>query len=220
MFKVDKHKVAIVMPAFNEEFTIYDEVKSVKEYGKVIVVNDGSIDHTEKKAREAGAIVINHKSNKGYDRALNSGFMKANELGCKIIITFDADGQHDANMIKKIIMLIDNGYDVVIGVRNKFQRVSEYIFSWVSKFKWGIKDPLCGLKGYSVEVYKRFGYFSSYDSIGTELCISSYKLGFKIYQIPVKIYDRSDASRLGNRLYSNIKILWALFNVRNIKKKI
>lgn len=213
-------RVAIVIPAFNEEFTIFNQVKSARKYGEVIVVNDGSTDQTENKALKAGAMVVNHHRNKGYDKSLNSGFFKANELGCKIIITFDADGQHEAKMIKKFIMLIQDGHDVVIGVRDKFQRVSEYIFSWVSKLKWGIKDPLCGLKAYNVEVYKRFGYFSSYDSIGTELCISSYKSGFKIFQTPIRIYKRGDNSRIGNNVYANIKILWALFNVRNIKTKI
>ena len=58
---MDKHQVAIVIPAFNEEDTIYNEVQSVKEDGVVIVVNDASVDDTEKKARKAGAIVINHK---------------------------------------------------------------------------------------------------------------------------------------------------------------
>ena len=215
---MDKHKVAIVIPAFNEEATIYNEVQSVKENGVVIVVNDASTDCTEKKALRAGAIVINHKNNKGYDGALNSGFFKANELGCEIIITFDADGQHDSSLIKKFIMLINDGSDVVIGVRSNFQRVSEHIFSWVSKFKWGIDDPLCGMKGYTSNVYKKLGHFSSYDSIGTELAIFSYNSGFKIAQIPLKVHDRIDGSRFGGRVSANVKILRAILNTRNIKK--
>ena len=217
---MDKHKVAIVIPAFNEQDTIYGEVQSVKDNGIVIVVNDASIDDTEKRALKAGAIVVNHKVNKGYDGALNSGFIKANELDCDIIITFDADGQHDPYVIKKFIMLLNSGYDVVIGIRSNFQRLSEYIFSWVSKFKWGINDPLCGMKGYSAKVYKKLGHFSSYESIGTELCIFSQKFGFKIVQIPVQVQDRIDNSRMGGRLAANIKILSALFHSRNIKKYI
>ncbi len=214
---MDEHKVAIVIPAFNEQDTIYKEVQSVKENGIVIVVNDASIDDTEKRAIKAGAIVVSHKINKGYDGALNSGFMKANELDCDIIITFDADGQHDPHAIKKFIMLINSGYDVVIGIRSNFQRISEHIFSWVSKFIWGIHDPLCGMKGYSRKVYEKLGHFSSYESIGTELCIFSQKFGFKIVQIPVQVQDRTDNSRMGGRLTANLQILCALFNSRHIK---
>lgn len=217
---MEKSKIAIVIPAFNEEDTIHNEIESVKEDGIVIVVNDASVDETEKKALKAGAIVVNHDTNKGYDGALNSGFLKAIELECEIIITFDADGQHDSNVIKKFITLINNDYDVVIGIRSNFQRTSEHIFSWVSKFKWGIKDPLCGMKAYNAKVYKKLGHFSSYESIGTELCIFSQKLGFKIAQIPVKVHDRVDKSRMGGRLFVNIKILYALFNTRNINKYI
>tara|TARA_B100001093_G_scaffold517445_1_gene599003 strand:+ start:882 stop:1532 length:651 start_codon:yes stop_codon:yes gene_type:complete len=215
---MEKHQVAIVIPAFNEDSTIYNQVQSVREYGIVIVVNDASTDQTEVQAQNAGAIIINHKMNKGYDSAINSGFLKASELGCEIIITFDADGQHDPSTVKKFITLINSGYDVVIGVRSKFQRPSEHIFSWVSKLKWGIKDPLCGIKGYSIKVYKKLGHFSSYESVGTELSIFSYKLGFKIVQIPIKVNHRSDKPRFGSKVSANIKILSALFNSRNIKK--
>ena len=213
---MEKYKVAIIIPAFNEELTISNQIKSAKKYGLVIVVNDGSTDKTYDKAIKAGAIVINHKINKGYDKALSSGFAKANKIGCKIIITFDGDGQHDPKAIKKFINLINKGYDVVIGVRKNYQRVSEYIFSLVTNFIWGIKDPLCGMKGYNIRVYKKVGYFSSYDSIGTELCIKSCKLGFKIFQTPVKTYNRYGASRFGNKIGANVKIIKALYNVINI----
>lgn len=217
---MDKHKVAIVIPAFNEQETIYNVVKSVKENGIVIVVNDASKDDTGKIASKAGAVIVHHDKNKGYDEALNSGFLKASELGCEIVITFDADGQHDPHIIKEFIMLINNDCDIVIGIRNKFQRASEHIFSWVSKYKWGIHDPLCGMKGYSTKVYKQLGHFSSYSSIGTELCIFSQKYGFKIVQVPIKVHDRIDKSRMGSRLSANIKILTALFKSRNINKYI
>ena len=60
---MEKHQVAIVIPAFNEDSTIYNQVQSAKEYGIVIVVNDASTDQTEVKAQNAGAIIINHKIN-------------------------------------------------------------------------------------------------------------------------------------------------------------
>ena len=87
---MDKYKVAIVIPAFNEEATIFDIVQSVKKYGIVVVVNDASTDKTKKLAEDAGAIVVSHNKNKGYDGALNSGFSKVKELNCDFFITFDS----------------------------------------------------------------------------------------------------------------------------------
>ena len=166
-----RHKVAIVIPAFNEEATIVSVIKKVKEYGVVIVVDDASTDKTKQELKKSDAIVITHQKNKGYDEALNSGFEKAEELGCEVVITFDADGQHDSKLLTMFTASINNGCKVVVGVRNKQQRVSEYIFAWFSAWKWGLSDPLCGMKAYHISVYKELGYFDSYKSIGTELII-------------------------------------------------
>jgi glycosyltransferase involved in cell wall biosynthesis len=208
---MDKYKVAIVIPAFNEEATIFDIVQSVKKYGTVVVVNDASNDKTKQLAEDAGAIVVSHNKNKGYDGALNSGFSKVKELNCDVIITFDADGQHNHESIKEYINLIEQGFDVVIGTRNKLQRWAEYIFSWVSTWRWGIKDPLCGMKAYRFDVFSQLGYFDSYGSIGTELVIYAAHKNIKIVQQSIKIEDRQDRPRFGSSFSTNMVILRALW---------
>ena len=206
-----KYKIAIIIPAFNEEITIFRVVQSVRGYGQVIVVNDASTDETEKIAEKAGAILVNHKNNEGYDSALNSGFVKAGELNCDVVITFDADGQHNHRFIKEYIDLLEQGFKVVVGVRSKFQRVSEYIFSWISIWRWDIKDPLCGMKAYRIEVYKTLGHFDSYDSIGTELAIFAVKSGSKVSQLPVLTCDRYGEPRFGKIFSANKRIFLALW---------
>ena len=206
-----KYKIAIIIPAFNEEITIFRVVQSVRGYGQVIVVNDASTDETEKIAEKAGAILVNHKNNEGYDAALNSGFVKAGELNCDVVITFDADGQHNHRFIKEYIDLLEQGFKVVVGVRSKFQRVSEYIFSWISIWRWDIKDPLCGMKAYRVDVFNQLGYFDSYSSIGTELAIYAAYENIKIAQHPIKIKNRQDKPRFGNMFSANINILRSLW---------
>ena len=209
---MEKPEVAIVIPAFNEENTIFDVVQSVKRYGAVIVVNDASTDRTQEMAEKAGAITIMHENNKGYDEALNSGFSKAEKLNCYMVVTFDADGQHNSNLLEEYIKLIDDGFQVVIGSRDKFQRVAEYIFSWVARAKWGIVDPLCGMKAYHIDVYKNLGHFDSYNSIGTEMSIFASKRSMSIAQLPIMINERVDKPRFGNRFSSNIRILKAIFH--------
>ena len=208
---MDKYKVAIVIPAFNEEATIFDIVQSVKKYGIVVVINDASTDKTKKLAEDAGAIVVSHNKNKGYDGALNSGFSKVKELNCDFFITFDADGQHNHEFIKEYIDLIDQGFDVVIGTRNKFQRVAEYIFSWVANWRWGVKDPLCGMKAYRIDIFSQLGYFDSYGSIGTELAIYAAHKNIKIAQHSIKIEDRQDKPRFGRSFSANMVILRSLW---------
>jgi glycosyltransferase involved in cell wall biosynthesis len=207
---VARPQLAIVIPAFNEEKTIGTIVESVLIYGTAIVVDDGSVDDTAKIAKAAGATVVQHRYNLGYDGALNSGFEKAISLGSEIIITFDADGQHPVSLINDYLTEIDNGADVVVGIRNRRARLSEIIFSWIAIKLWNIKDPQCGMKAYRSEVYKRLGHFDSYGSIGTELCIFAAKNNFQIAQVSFEVNNRVDEPRFGGFWAANWKIFRAI----------
>jgi glycosyltransferase involved in cell wall biosynthesis len=215
---VEEYRVGIVIPAFNEELMIAQVVNSVKGYGYAIVVNDASTDRTRKIAEDAGAIVINHKDNKGYDGALNSGFKRAEELDCDGVITFDADGQHSVNILSQYINHLEKGMDLVLGIRPKTQRFSEWVFKIYTKFFINWSDPLCGMKGYSMKLYKNKGCFDSYNSIGTELAAYGIYNGYKYVEINIPTMAREDSPRFGSRIRSNIVILKALINLTLIKK--
>ena len=207
---MDRYRVAIVIPAFNESATIESVVTAAGMYGLPIVVDDGSVDNTSELAMRSGAVVVSHSKNYGYDFALNSGFKKAAESGPEIFITIDADGQHDPSLIQKFIDMIDAGADIVIGVRNQRQRFSEHLFAWYTSFRFGIKDPLCGMKVYRKVVYESLGHFDSYGSIGTELMTFAAKNHFKISQVPIKVREREGQPRFGQMLAGNYKIMRAM----------
>lgn len=208
-----RSRVGIVIPAKDECEKIDAVINLVKKYGTTIVVDDGSKDDTGDIARNAGAIVVRHDINLGYDSALNSGFAKALSLGCQYIVTIDADGQHDPSSIPVIIEMLNSEVDIVIGLRNKKQRISEYIYSIITKKIWGIEDPLSGLKGYRIEVYSSQGCFDSIGSIGTQLAIYGASKGYRIGKIPITISPRNGKSKFGNNLLADIKILKSLILV-------
>lgn len=207
---MDKCRVGIVIPALNESATIVGIVEAVVKYGVPIVVDDGSTDRTGALALNSGAVVVAHKDNRGYDEALNSGFNKAAELGYEIIVTVDADGQHDPLLIEKFIAEIDLGFDVVVGVRNKRQRFAEHLFAWYTLLRFGINDPLCGMKAYKTSVYAKLGYFDSYGSVGTQLMIFAAHKNYQFKQIPFNARERHGSSRFGQVLSANYKIIRAL----------
>jgi glycosyltransferase involved in cell wall biosynthesis len=205
---------AIIIPAYNEEKTIAVVIEKVKPFGTVIVVNDASKDGTAALANKAGVVVVSHSANKGYDGALNSGFLKADELGCRYAITFDADGQHEASIIERYLDLLQNqNYDLVLGIRPKKARISEDIMGIYFRFRFGIKDILCGMKGYNMSLYKRNGCFDHIKSIGAELAMISVKSKCRFIQVPVPIYHRIGKARFGNVIKSNMRIIKALFKV-------
>jgi len=218
---MDRSRVGIVIPALNESATIESVVRAVRIYGLPIVVDDGSVDDTLDLAESSGAVVVRHSQNCGYDVALNSGFKKADELGVEIIITVDADGQHNPCLIQKFIDTIDSGADLVIGERNTKARFSEHFFAWYTTFRFGIKDPLCGMKAYRIATYKLLGHFDSYGSIGTELMIFAAINNLKISQILIKVRERKGQSRFGQMLKGNCMIMSAmlrsLWRVKKLK---
>ncbi|MEI7430743.1 MAG: glycosyltransferase family 2 protein [Betaproteobacteria bacterium] len=207
---MDRSRIGIVIPALNEERSIGNVVRQCCEVGVPIVVDDGSTDNTAEVSKHAGAEVITHSVNRGYDGALNSGFSRAALLGCEYIITIDADGQHNPEVLSRVIKLLDNGADVVIGIRNMQQRFAEHCFAFVTRGLYGVSDPLCGLNGYRLSVYLALGYFDSYDSIGTELALFAVRRGYTIEQIPISIQDRDGLPRFGRRFYANYKIFRAM----------
>lgn len=210
---MDRSSVAIVVPAWNEEKTIKQVVESLRNKALVIVVDDCSTDMTANCAQTAGAIVVHHKNNQGYDGALNSGFDKVFELGIPYAITFDADGQHLPESIDLLIKALEEGYDLVLGVRPKKARIAETLIGLYFRMRFGVKDILCGVKAYNMDLYRKNNGFDHINSIGAELSFNSLKTGVKFKQVPINVIKREGESRFGNSISGNIKIAKALFKI-------
>lgn len=217
---MDRSRIGIVVPALNEERSIGSVVEMCCHYGTPIVVDDGSTDGTATTARNAGATVVSHALNRGYDGAINSGFRAASEMGCDVVVTIDADGQHNPDLIGRFLATLETGVDVVIGARNKRSRLAEHCFAGLTWLLYGIRDPLCGMKGYRMPVYRALGHFDSYGSIGTELALFAARSNYRIAQIPIMVRDRVDAPRFGRTLQANLKIFraMALFAIPALKR--
>ncbi len=112
-------KIFVIIPAYNEITHIGAVVDDVKQYiADVIVVDDCSKDGTAMAAAKHGAVVLRHVVNRGQGAALQTGNEYALEHGAEIIAHFDADGQHQAKDISRLIEpVILGAVDVVFGSR-------------------------------------------------------------------------------------------------------
>lgn len=111
--------VWIVVPAYNEQPRLEKSLSTlVGGPWNVVVVDDGSTDRTHEIARRYPVWVLKHPVNCGQGAALKTGFDFALENGAEVIVTYDADGQHDAREIEALVTPIVNGeVDVVLGSR-------------------------------------------------------------------------------------------------------
>ena len=180
-----KNNIAILIPAYNEKKTIEKVIKSAAKFGVPLVVDDGSTDSTYKKAKACKAILVRHHFNRGYEEALYSGLIAVKKRKFKYVITIDGDGQHNAQFLRKYIMEFSRGTEIVLGYRDNYQRPVEILFSIAGRFLWGIRDPLCGMKGYKVSALTENLLKKQTNSIGTELSIRSLRMGVKFSQIPM-----------------------------------
>jgi glycosyltransferase involved in cell wall biosynthesis len=198
--------IVIVVPALNEARTIGSVVCALAPVAQVIVVDDGSSDGTAHIAISAGATVIRHERNRGYEAAIESGFAEALRIGATHAITMDADGQHPAALVADFARAILAGADLVVGVRDRYQRYSEYAFSLIARAFFGIHDPMCGMKAYRLSDYQALGHFDSYNSVGTELMLFAMRRGAQVKEIEVTTGNRQDLPRFGSSLRANWRI--------------
>lgn len=204
-------RLAAVIPAYNEERSIEALVRHVSQRALAIVVDDGSTDDTAALARSAGAHVISHPANRGYDDALETGLRTSIALGCTFVVTMDADGQHDPSLLELFSNLLEDGASLVVGYRDTTQRWSESLFCLIGRAVWGLNDPLCGMKGYRISILNNIKSINSYQSVGTELSLRLIELGIRPTQVTIKTRKRDGVSRFGGGIKANLRICKALW---------
>ena len=198
-------KIAIGLPAFNEGKNIASIIAQLKKkYALIIVCDDGSSDFTSVIAEEMGAIVIKHKKNLGYGAAIRSLFLKAQELDCDILVTFDSDGQHKISDIESVIQPIENKQaNIVIGSRflgNIEGNVPSYrklgikaITNLVNSNTGNkITDSQSGFRGYDKKTLEKIIPSESGMGVSTEILIKSNKYKLKIIEVPITILYKKE----------------------------
>ena len=199
--------ITIGIPAYNEEKNIASIIVKLKKIAqKIIVCNDGSTDLTGEIAQKLGAVVINHPKNLGYGSGIRSIFQKAKEIDSDILVTFDADGQHQVEDIKKVIEpILKNKADIVIGSRflenknvsaPKYRKIGIKLITKVtnSTLKEKITDSQSGFRAYNKDVLSKLEPGDVGMGISTEILIKASSRGFKIAEVPINILYEGNTS--------------------------
>jgi hypothetical protein len=173
-----------------------------KHVDEVIVINDGSIDNTREIALEAGARVIDHPVNLGYGAAISSCLAEGVRADADIIVTLDADLQHDAEEIPILVKpIIEGTADIVTGSRfissggtgtlPLYRRWGITVLTKITNFmaQTAISDATTGFRAYSNQAARTLASmpFSSGMGASSQILMGAFRSGLKIAEIPVII---------------------------------
>lgn len=224
------------MPAYKAALTIESVFKRIpkefwKKINKVIVVNDGSTDNTEKvidklKKKYPKILKINHKVNQGYGAVQKTGFTKARELGADIAILLHSDGQYPPEILQKMISPIEKGKaDVVLGSRMLggealkggmplYKYLGNRFLTFIENIAYGmnITEYHTGYMVYSKKALNTIPFKKLSDTyhFDGEMIMMSGKKKLRIAQIPISTHYGNEKSHLKPIKYGMdvLRIIW------------
>jgi len=203
----DAPSTIVVIPAFNEEASLpavlADLAATVPTFD-VVVVDDGSSDRTAEVVRSHGVTCVQLPYNLGIGGALRAGFRYADEAGHERAVQFDADGQHQADQIQRLLERLDRGdADMVIGSR--FAESGDYDVGRsrslaMGSLRWGVRvltgrrftDTSSGFRAIAQPLLHSFAqdYPVEYmDSV--ETLVSACRAGYRVVEVPVRMEQRT-----------------------------
>ncbi len=240
---MNKKKILLIIPAYNEQDAILSTIKMIDDYNSIsvnhidyIVINDGSRDNTETILCENDMNHIKLVHNLGIGGAVQTGYKYALENGYDIAIQFDGDGQHNVNYVPDICQPIINGNaNMVIGSRFVEGSTSEFkstaarqmgikLISSFIKFFTGKKlyDVTSGFRAIDKSLIEQFSidYPLEYpEPISTTLIL---KEGKNISEVPVDMNERNggvSSIRSWKNFYYMINVLLSIVVIGSRRSK-
>lgn len=217
------HSLTLIIPAYNEEKSLEKFLPSVIEFckqkgHKLIVVNDGSKDHTAKVldnySRENFIKILHNKVNAGYGAAIKKGVRNAQT---DYVVTLDADGQHNLDDVEKLLQkAIETDADMVVGNRGNSSGGYRSLGKWFIRKIAGIlmpmhiKDINSGLKLYNAELAKKYIRICPETMAYSDIILLAfvYKRHL-VVEVPINVKPRSEGK-------STISTLTAIDTIREI----
>ena len=198
-------KLMILIPAYNEEKTIGRFLAAIpRRFPKIsvveiVVISDGSTDKTAEIAHnacKARVTLIEHDLNRGLGGALGTGFEYARRNNFDIVVTFDADGQHNPDDIWPVIRpIVYRRADVVVGSRLKNPKGMPWyriigiwglnIFTGIFFWVWST-DSQSGLRAFSKKAINKIDLQSNKMEVSSEFFYEIGRKELKFVEIPIQ----------------------------------
>ena len=189
-------RICILIPAYNAQETLGSVLKKIEPLKMdTIVVNDGSSDETKRVVLENGVGLLEHPFNLGKGAALQTGFRYILQKDYQVVITLDADGQHDPSEIPFLFEIFQSVKpDILIASRAaEFGKMTFLRRFWN---RLGVKavarlchsditDSQSGFRLIRTEILKEIDFSTSRFETELELLIKACKKGFSVLSLPI-----------------------------------
>ena len=209
----------IVIAAYNEDVCLDEVVREVRDrYPNVVVIDDGSTDHTYRVAKRCATYTLRHVINRGQGAALQTGIEFALSQGARYIVTFDADGQHDVDDIASMVEPISRGeVEVTLGSRflggakgipfsrRMMLRMAVLFTRLVSRVE--VTDAHNGFRAFSAEAASRIHITLDRMAHASELIDQIRHCGLPFREVPVHIRYTDYSLRKGQSSRGAIQIV-------------
>ena len=193
--------LCILIPTYNHAKFLEGVITDCLQYAvPVIVVNDGSTDHTLSiiNKYEKKIMLVSYEKNRGKGYALKAGAKKALEEGYKAIITMDSDGQHFASDIETLLnVALKKPNSIIVGSRGLAHKNMPKKNSFANKFAnfWfgvqtfqKIPDTQSGFRYYPLSCFQKKIWFTNRYNFELEILVRNLWNGVKIISVPIKVY--------------------------------
>lgn len=217
-------KISVILPAKNESAAISQTIAQIQQLQRaheIIVVNDGSTDNTKEIAEQSGATVITHPYSKGNGAAIKTGARAATG---DIIVFMDADGQHDPQDIPKLLEKINQGYDLVVGARQKGSQASigrgianalyNNLATYMTEQK--VEDLTSGFRAVRADKFREFLYLLpngfSYPTTST---MAFFRAGYSVTYVPIHAAKRIGKSHI-QPLKDGVRFFLIIFKIATL----
>jgi glycosyltransferase involved in cell wall biosynthesis len=191
------NKVCILIPAYNAQETLGSVLRKINSiHLDTLVINDGSSDETKRVASENGAQILEHPLNFGKGAALQTGFQYILQKDYQVVVTLDADGQHDPSEIPSLLKIFERVKpDILIASRAaEFGKMTFLRRFWN---RLGVKavarlchsditDSQSGFRLIRTNVLKEIDFSTSRFETELELLIKACKKGFSVLSVPIR----------------------------------
>jgi glycosyltransferase involved in cell wall biosynthesis len=218
-----RKSITVFFPAYNDGGTIASMVimaiKTVRELTddyEVIVVNDGSTDHTaqllEEMSRQYRQLrVIHHPKNRGYGGALRTGFASSSK---DLIFYTDGDAQYNVNELPKLFEKMTDGVDWVNGYKISrsdpvYRKIIGRMYHWLVKIAFGltVRDVDCDFRLMRRSIFDKVELKSDSGVICVEMMRKFHLAGFRVAEVPVHHYFRA----YGKSQFFNFRRVFTVF---------